>query len=132
MVADGYGLVTETLIMRRYWTHVCKRIATLSEAGPDWWGRIDESELRQWAMVWLRAQSACRPQDLYGLLDGIELFSHTSWLDSTQVTLWFWGGKDTKSTTMNQHHNQLIYNSNAHYRVPVSYTHLTLPTILRV
>ena len=103
MVADGYGLVTETLIMRRYWVHVCKRIATLSEVGPGWWNRIDESELRQWAMVWLRAQSACRPQDLYGLLDGIELFSHTSWLDSTQVTLWFWDGKDTKSTKMNQH-----------------------------
>ena len=103
MTKSGDGVVTQTIEMRRYWTHVCKRIRTAESSGKAWYVVIEVAEHRQWVMVWLRCQTACRPQDLFGLLDGIERFDGTSWLDSNVVHLRFWNGKDTHSDNMNVH-----------------------------
>ena len=101
MTASGLGVVTQTIEMRVYWIHVCKRIATAGSTGKPWHTVIEIAEHRQWCMVWLRAQTACRPQDLFGFLNDIERFSDTNWLDSDSVGIRFLNGKDTHDDSMN-------------------------------
>ena len=103
MTKSGFGIVTQTIELRIYWVHVCKRIETAESTGKHWYDVIEIAEHRQWTMVWLRAQTACRPQDLHGLLDGIERFSDTDWSDSDTVYLRFLNGKDTHADNMNVH-----------------------------
>lgn len=98
----GHGCMTATINIRRFHLEVA---CSINKLGSGWGTKMPMLELRGIVSTAIRLLFACRPEDLFGFLKGIEIFEpeDADWSCAEAVIVRFYDGKDTKSKKMNQH-----------------------------